>query len=140
MKKVLITTSLIGLLTAFQPVWAHEDEEPAHKHSDVLKATTAQEALAEIQKVMATIDGIVASGNGDALHPEIEKVEASAEALKAQAVLDIDKKTRLEAAVKQFTKQLDKVHDALDEKDKSTAEANLKKAHSALKLVENALK
>lgn len=147
MKKRLISTSLIAALAAFQPAFAHEGEdhgaaktEHAEATKTPSKAATAQEALTEIQTEMTAIDGIVAGGKGDALHPEIEKVEASAEALKAKAALDADKKTRLEAALKQLNAQLGKLHNAVDKGDKTATDSELKKAHSAMKLVENALK
>lgn len=148
MNKLLLTTAILALIGFQQPALAHGDEKHEGHHSEapateaktVSKATNAQEALSEIQTGMKTINTQISENKHDALHNEIEKIEASINALKEKAGLEGDKKNRLESSLKQLSTQLGKVHSAADTKDAEKTKAEFKKAEGALKLVENAAK
>jgi len=126
MKKLLITTAIISSLVAFQPAFA--------------QATNTQEALTEIQATMKSISEMVSNGKLDNVHAQIEKIEVSAKLVKEKSGFDGDKKTRLEAALKQMDTQLGKVHSASDSKDVEKTKSEFKKAEAALKLVESNFK
>jgi|GEM_PF-4314014 len=126
MKKLLITTAIISSLVAFQPAFA--------------QATNTQEALTEIQATMKSISEMVDSEKLDNVHAQIEKIEVSAKLIKEKSGFDGDKKTRLEAALKQMDTQLGKVHSASDSKDVEKTKSEFKKAEAALKLVESNFK
>lgn len=148
MKKLLLTTAILTLTGFQQPALAHGDEKHEEHHSEapateaktVSKATNVQEALSEIQTGMKTINTQISENKHDALHNEIEKIEASINALKEKAGLEGDKKTRLEASLKQLSTQLGKVHSAADAKDAEKTKAEFKKAEGALKLVKSNVK
>lgn len=151
MKKLFITTSLIAALAAFQPALAHEGEDhgqekaqqtehAAHAGKAVSKAINAQEALAEIQSAIKEIGGMIAGGKFDEIHEVSEKASAAIKTLQEKSTIEGDKKTRLDAALKQLSAQLGKLHTASDSKNAEKASAEFKKTESALKLVESALK
>lgn len=147
MNKLLLTTAILALISFQQPAFAHGDEKHDEHQSGASaaakitsKATNTQEALAEIQAGMKTISTQISENKHDAMHNEIEKIEASINALKEKSGLEGDKKTRLEAALKQLSTQLSKVHSVADAKDADKTKAEFKKAEGALKLVENAAK
>jgi len=126
MKKLLITTAIISSLIAFQPAFA--------------QATNTQGALTEIQATMQSISEMVGNGKLDNVHAQIEKIEVSTNLIKEKSGLDGDKKTRLEATLKQMDAQLGKVHSASDSKDIEKTKSEFKKAEAALKLVESNFK
>jgi hypothetical protein len=126
MKKLLITTTIISALALSQPAFA--------------QTTTTQDELAKIQVTMQSISEMVTSGKLDNVHAQIEKIEVSAKLIKEKSGFDGDKKTRLEAALKQMDTQLGKVHSASDSKDVEKTKSEFKKAEAALKLVESNFK
>ncbi|NBX03537.1 MAG: hypothetical protein EBR02_05690 [Alphaproteobacteria bacterium] len=142
MKKFLISTAIVSALTFSFPVFAHEGEDHgAHEHAEsVSKAANSQEALTQVKAGINILGEMLAAGKLDGMHEEIEKIEESTQALKNKAGFDGEKKTRLEAAVKQLNAQLGKVHTASDAKDIEKTKAELKKAEGALKLVESNFK
>ena len=148
MKKLLLTTAILAFAGFQQPALAHGDEKHEGHHTEAAtadsKATTtatdAQSALAEIQTGMKTISTQISENKHDAMHDEIEKIEASIKALKEKTGLEGDKKTRLEASLKQLSTQLGKVHSAADAKDAEKTKAEFKKAEGALKLLESNVK
>jgi hypothetical protein len=149
MNKLFLTTAIILGLGLSVPAYAHGDEDHTGDHAEVTKeagasvsssASTAQEALVEVQTIMSAINEQIASGNLDAVHAEIEKIEASSKILAEKSGLEADKKARLDAALKQLNTQLGKVHEATDAKDAAKSESEFKKAQGALKLIEASLK
>jgi DNA-binding transcriptional regulator GbsR (MarR family) len=148
MKKLLLTTAILAAIGFQQPALAHGDEKHEGQHTEapaaapkaVATATDAQGALTEIQAGMKTISTQISENKHDAMHDEIEKIEASIKALKEKSALEGDKKTRLEASLKQLSTQLGKVHSAADAKDAEKTKIEFKKAEGALKLVESAAK
>lgn len=148
MKKLLLTTAILALSGLQQPALAHGDEKHEGHHAQApaadskvgTTATDAQGALSEIQAGMKTISTQISENKHDAMHDEIEKIEASIKSLKEKSALEGDKKTRLEASLKQLSTQLGKVHSAADAKDAEKTKVEFKKAEGALKLVESAAK
>jgi len=141
MKEYLLTTAILTTFFVYQPAFAYEShDKPATEVIVVLKATTAPEALAEIQAGIKSVGEMVNDGKLDGVHVEIEKIEAASKVIKEKAAVDGNKKTRLEAAIKQFNTQIGKVHIAADGKDAKKTKVEFKKAEGALKLVESALK
>lgn len=148
MKKLLLTTAILAFAGLQQPALAHGDEKHEGQHTEApaadskatATATDAQSALAEIQAGMKTISTQISENKHDAMHYEIEKIEASINVLKEKAGLEGDKKTRLEASLKQLSTQLGKVHSAADGKDAEKTKAEFKKAEGALRLVESNIK
>lgn len=148
MKKLLLTTAILAFAGFQQPAFAHGDEKHEGQHTEapaadskaVATATDAQGALAEIQAGMKTISTQISENKHDAMHNEIEKIEASINTLKEKSGLEGDKKTRLESSLKQLSTQLGKLHGVADAKDAEKTKAEFKKAEGALKLVENAAK
>ncbi len=145
MKKLLLTTAILATIGFQQPALAHGDEKHEGQHTEahasapktVSVAADAQGALTEIQAGMKTISTQISENKHDAMHDEIEKIEASIKLLKEKSALEGDKKTRLEASLKQLSAQLGKVHSAADAKDVEKTKAEFKKAEGALKLVES---
>ena len=148
MKKLLLTTAILATIGFQQPALAHGDEKHEGQHTEdpaiapkaISTATDAQGALTEIQAGMKTISTQISENKHDAMHDEIEKIEASIKALKEKSGLEGDKKTRLEASLKQLSTQLGKVHSAADAKDAEKTKAEFKKAEGALKLLESNVK
>ncbi len=147
LKPTFLITTFVTAITISQPnAFAHGAEEhhndaPSHhEHADAHAATTARQAFDEVSASVKSLDTMVASGHLSGMHEEIEKTEALIAIIKSKADVSADKKPRLEAALKQLTAQLGKVHTASDKNDKAATQAELKKAHSALKLVEANLK
>lgn len=150
-KKLLLASVLTLSLAAFQPVFAHGGEEHSqeqaqqekhveHAEKAVSKATNAQEALAEIQSAVKEIGSMITGGRLDEIHEVSEKATSAIKTLQEKSTLEGDKKTRLDAALKQLSAQLGKLHTASDSKNAEKAGAEFKKTESALKLVESALK
>lgn len=148
MKKLLLTTAILATIGLQQPALAHGDEKHEGQHTEapaidpkaLSTATDAQGALTEIQAGMKTISTQISENKHDAMHDEIEKIEVSIKALKEKSVLEGDKKTRLEASLRQLSTQLGKVHSAADAKDAEKTKTEFKKAEGAFKLVESAAK
>jgi hypothetical protein len=148
MKKLLLATAILATIGFQQPALAHGDEKHEEKHTEapavapkaISTATDAQGVLTEIQAGMKTISTQISENKHDAMHDEIEKIEASIKALKEKSGLEGDKKTRLEASLKQLSTQLGKVHSAADAKDAEKTKAEFKKAEGALKLLESNVK
>lgn len=148
MKKLLLTTAILAFAGFQQPALAHGDAKHEEHHAEASAADSkasaatkdAQSALAEIQAGMKTISTQISENKHDAMHDEIEKIEASINALKEKSALEGDKKTRLEASLKQLSTQLGKVHSAADAKDAEKTKAEFKKAEGALKLLESNVK
>lgn len=140
MKKLFITTSLIAALAAFQPVLANEGHEQAAADKSTSSASVASDPMADIQTHFKTLDEMLAAGTLPEMHAVIEKIEKADKALEEKTTLTGENKTRLSSTVKQLNAQLAKLHKVSDKNDKAATETELKKAKSALKLVENALK
>lgn len=146
-KYLFLTATLAGSIALAEPVLAHGDEshgaasapEPAD-HAQVGQPTLASGALASLQASVDAIDDQIAAGSLDAVHEEVEKAEAAIQAIQEQAAIDVDRKPRLEAALRQLSGQLDRLHSTADGKDIEKTEMELKKVEGALRLVENALK
>ncbi len=148
MKKLLLTTAILATLGVQQPALAHGNKKHEGQHTEapsadpkaVATATDAQGALVEIQAGMKTISTQISENKYDAMHDEIEKIEASIKVLKEKSALEGDKKTRLESSLKQLSAQLGKVHSAADAKDAEKTKTEFKKAEGALKLLESNVK
>lgn len=157
MTHILLTTSMIAALAAFQPALAHGGE--AHSAGKAAagadakvvskaaadakldsKAATAQKALFAVHDSVKVLGALVKGGKFDAIHEEIEKAEGSINAIEANATLEGTHRIRLEASLQQLAAQLAKLHTASDAKDAEKTKAEFKKVEGALKLVENALK
>lgn len=145
-KVLSLTAALVGSFAMAQPVLAHGDEDHGgagqheqveHEHGS--KATTAGEPIAELQASVKAIGSMIAAGNLDAVHEEVEKATVAIKAVKEQAATDGDQKRRLDASLKQFSGQLEKLHSASDSKDAERTKVEFKKVEGALKLVENAI-
>lgn len=148
MKKLLLTTAILALSAFQQHALAHGDEKHEGQHTKaqasesktVATVTDAQSALTNIQNGMKTINMQISENNYDAMHNQIEKIETSINVLKEKAGLEGDKKTRLDASLKQLSTQLGKVHSAADAKDAEKTKAEFKKSEGALKLLESHIK
>lgn len=155
MTHILLTTSMIAALAAFQPALAHggEDHSAGKATADAKvvskaaadakldsKAATAQKALFAVHDSVKVLGELVKGGKFDAIHEEIEKAEGSINAIEANATLEGTNRIRLEASLQQLSALLGKMHVASDAKDAEKTKAEFKKVEGALKLVENALK
>ena len=141
-KLLLLTTSVIVALAVFH-AFAHEGEAHTHEKTAetvISKATTAQDALAEVKASVKLLAEEVGDAKFDAIHAEIEKTEGSISAIKTKTNLEGEQKTRLEASLNQLSAQLNKLHAASDAEDAARIKTEFKKVEGALKLVENALK
>ncbi len=152
-KKLLLASALALGIAALPPavVLAHGDEDhsqekaqqaehAAHADKAVSKATDAEAALTEIQSAIKEIGSMIAGGKFNEIHEVAEKATTAIKTLQEKSSLEGDKKTRLDAALKQLSAQLGKLHTASDSKDAEKTGAEFKKTEGALKLVENALK
>lgn len=146
MKKIISLVACTYLATV-QPALAHEgvDHSAATaKPARVDASDTTMSVAAALVNIHTSLDQINAqidANNMNAVHEESEKMEVSVAAIKAKASQsDGDKKQHLEAAIGQFNAQLGKLHTASDKNDTARAKIELKKAYSALKLIENDLK
>lgn len=151
MKNLFLTTAIAATFVVAQPALAHEGEEhtqgkemqmehAAHADEAVSKATNADQALSEIQGAMKEIGGMIKEGRLDEIHEVSERASTAIETLKEKSALEGDKKTRLDASLKQLSTQLGKLHTVSDAKDAEKTTAEFKKTEGALKLVESALK
>ncbi len=140
MKNLLITTTILAVLAAFQPALANEGHEQAPADKSTSSAPVVSDPMADIQAHFTTLDEMFAAGTLPEMHAVIEKIEKADKTLEEKTTLTGENKTRLSNAVKQLNAQLTKLHKVSDKSDKAATETELKKAKSALKLVENALK
>ena len=156
MKRLLLMSTTLAVISFIQPdyVFAHGDEkhevehyakEKQAEHADHVANTTphakdAQGALNEINQSTKDIEWLIASGKLDAIHEEVEKIEADLKTIQEKSGVAADKKTRLDSALKQAIAQIGKAHKAADSGDIEKTKSELNKFNSALQLVEAATK
>lgn len=143
MKTLLLTTGLLAVLIA-NPAFAdnHAAHQPTPAAETTVEGTTKpiQENIATIQSGMKLIGDMIANNKLDTVHPEIERIEPNIKALVAQSSSEPEKKVRLDAALKQLSVHLNKLHIVADAKDMNKSQVEFKKAQGALKLIEASLK
>jgi len=156
MKKLLLTTAILALSGLQQPALAHGDEkhEGHHSTSSTGSASTemkSEDALKILHEGIALMEETVSDKNREEMfangpimdkwHDKESAIREAAESLKKNpSSVSGDKKKRLESSINQLNKVLDDFHIATHNQDAAKAQAEVKKAKGALKLIEANIK
>ncbi len=142
MKSIASSLCLIALTVCLPvlPAHAHTDDEAApHSQSPPtpLAVTSAGMAWAVAQEAAQALEKILPAGDLKAVHGQEQRLSGALQALGQQsAMVQGDKKVRLDAAVRQAVQLSNNIHLAADANDRAKAQAEFKKLQGAFKLIQ----
>jgi plastocyanin len=136
----IVTVLALSLLWLAGPAVSQAGHEHMHGESAAAPATPAAtgvaEAWAELRGARDAIAGDIEAGRLKEIHAKSERLAPLAKALvERSADLAADKRTRVEAAVKQLPRVADSLHEAADKGDAAATRRELGRLDGLLELI-----
>jgi hypothetical protein len=131
MKKILLVTTLVTVLSTATLALAHEGEESSGAAATSIPALPAGDVMAQLDEGDKALQAAVSAKAFDKVHETIETLEPILKGLKAAHKDD----AAISGTVTQVEKVLGALHEAGDVKDSATASLELKKFESGLTLL-----